>query len=216
MGYTVANDDNWVSIRMAVETLAPQSGGAPSAKALIADALRDGRLAARAEEQWRNGSLHFNPNKRTRSAIVLGRHISREEWLSSEHWSLDVERWDWMEGKIFVSRRSGYKAPSIGGMGPRYTIFIDVEVSGNDLKSLIGPRPRTKRRGGVSPQFARWESIYREMLRLAQANELNLVKFPTIDKLADHLAMHTSLSGYTTEARVSELWHDFVETSGRT
>lgn len=211
----MAEEVTWISAWAAVELLAEQVGGVPTAKKLIADALRDGRVVARSKAQWRGSSPVFNGPK-GRSAVALGHDITREEWQSSANWIADVARWDWIDGKIFISRR-GFKATSYGGMGPRYTLFDGVEFRREDIMVLFRPKPaaRTKRRGGVSPKFERWERLYREIIKIAQARELNFVKYPTIISFKADLFQRTGLPEDTIEARVSEIWNDFIAPDDR-
>ena len=206
----MAEEVTWISAWAAVELLAEQVGGVPTAKELIADALRDGRVVARAKAQWRGSSPVFN-GPQGRQAIALGRDITREEWQSSANWPADVARWNWMDSKFFVSRE-GFRAVSYGGMGPRYTLFDGVEFSREEITALFRPKPagRTKRRGGVSPNLEIWDTLYREILMIAQVRKLNFTRYPTIVSLRADLFQRTGLSEDTIEARVSEIWNDFI------
>ena len=204
----------WVGAQEAAALLAENTASYPAAKAIIADALREGKLAARAETQWRGSSRQFVHQGTGRSMLQLGKDINRLEWQSSARWRDDVDTWDWVAGRFSVGR-GGMKAQNIGGFGPKYTMFMGVEFLRNEIAALVtvGEKPRTKRRGGMSPAFARWEKVYREIVSLAQARKLNEIEFPTVTKLLNHLSDKTDLSSDTIEPRVSEIWNDHIGNS---
>lgn len=204
----------WISARDAADLLAKSQGGPPAAKAIIADALRDGRLSARAEKQWRGPSRKFEFVDGSRGVVSLASEISSSEWQSSTRWGEDVDSWNWVAGRFSVAR-AGFKATSVGGLGPKYTMFLGLEFFRDEILALglTTEKPRTKRRGGVKPAFERWESLYREVIKLAQARKLNEATFPNVTNLHDHLLLHTGLASETIEPRVSEIWNDFVAVS---
>ena len=209
-----AEEPHWIPARDAADLLAKPPAGVPATKAIIADALREGRLLARAERQWRGPSREFVFKRGSRRLVQLDSNIDTSEWQSSARWRDDVDSWDWTSGCFSVAR-AGFKAESIGGLGPKFTMFLGVEFLRDGILALmpLAERPRTKRRGGVKPDFKRWESLYREVIRLAQARELNETRFKTITALHDHLAKKTGLSPDTIEPRASEIWHDFIGVS---
>uniref|UniRef100_UPI003F70B054 hypothetical protein n=1 Tax=Blastomonas fulva TaxID=1550728 RepID=UPI003F70B054 len=131
-GETESLAADWISAAAALQMMENAGYDTVTAKAVLADQLREGRIKIRADEIWTSDDVKLgnawgrSPSK---SDVMIDTEVPVSVFHRSKRWTKDPKHWKWMENKFYVTIQTK----------PRLRIImLEVKFKSDDIKNFAG------------------------------------------------------------------------------
>lgn len=203
----------WLTVQESLDFLTAGSTSFVSAKQEIADGLRDGRIASRADRAWVSASSDvsrgWKSGLKTGAKIETDKELDIRTWRDSVNWIADMEEWRWPEGRFYVT---------ISSNPIEREFLLGVQFLSADIKRLRGGGElKHKKSPGRPPDHVRWTTFWMEVVALAQAGRLTAVHFPSQAELTREIDTAMGDAAFNPDhmkPRVAQIYQRFIGDSG--
>lgn len=130
---------DWISAADALQMMEGAGYDTVTAKAVLSDQLREGRIKIRADEIWTSDDDKLgnawgrSPSK---SDVVIDTQVPVSVFHRSKRWTKDPKHWKWMENKFYVKIQTK----------PRLRrVMYEVKFNSSEIHSLLKMPNKAKR-----------------------------------------------------------------------
>jgi hypothetical protein len=177
-------NSQWIKASEALNLMADRYGNSHDVKAWLADALRDGKLTAKAAKTWLAAAANLSfkipadPIELQQDLIVPVGY-----WRgASKVWNVDQQRWRWPYDQAVVTVR-------LKPLTRR--VFRGLEFRRADVDRLLRTPGRATKQAGRKTAAAKWGLVAAKLFEMEQFGELAAIHEPSANGVADKLHEHT-------------------------
>ncbi len=207
----------WLSASEALSKAAGACGDRVSAKARLADLLKDGKVRARAARMWtsKRPTLTAAWQARSRAKFETDVVLSPMIWGRSRHWLDDLELWRWSRNRFVITAS---QTP------PERIILEGIQFDERDIERELPPiaavAPPPKRGAGGRPiKRDEWHLFWLAVLARSQKGELSRGIFESQVALREALLADITpdkgdgtpyLSAEAIKPHVKDIWDTYL------
>lgn len=180
-----------------------------TARSLIADNLKDGRIQAFAERVWVSHQPTLTAVWHARDEEIEDAEcdvaVEKEVWRRGRFWLEDLGNWRWDDARFVITRRKTAPADR--------TILEGVRFDADQIDALL---PTPKKPPGRSAKQKAWGYLACEIVDLYAKGKLRPGSFKSKNKLVEELAVKMeeapkdfSLSQQSIEMAIDPIWERF-------